>query len=216
MIIEMQIRASQFAAGFRERMRRELSCRVMEFNIGSEAFMAIGFDVGNTVFRHGVQASAVACVRGQNLLDQHKVNHRALQLVQTLHANVCSRDNLIAANAAPCPTFQLHLDLVFEIAMDSCTWFSDLVFTFVGVDGINPNTELVQTFTAQMPPSRHPFPSRSCCRRFPASATQSSSTRRSCSASRERRLRFAANRGIPSPSTKGVIRCAEWHTGRRS
>jgi hypothetical protein len=158
MIIEMQIRASQFAAGFRERMRRELSCRVMEFNIGSEAFMAIGFDVGNTVFRHGVQASAVACVRGQNLLDQHKVNHRALQIVQTLHANVCSRDNLIAANAAPCPTFQLHLDLVFEIAMDSCTWFSDLVFTFVGVDGINPNTELVQTFTAQMPPSRQPLP----------------------------------------------------------
>jgi hypothetical protein len=158
MIIEMQIRASQFAAGFRERMRRELSCRPLDFNIGTEAFMATSFDIGNTLFRHGAQPTAVACVRGLHLLDQHKVNHRALQLVQTLHANVCSRNNLIAANAAPCPTFQLHLDLIFEIAMDSCTWWSDLVFTFVGVDGLSPNMELVQAITAQMAPTRTPLP----------------------------------------------------------
>jgi hypothetical protein len=164
-IVEFQIDAEKFANAFRQKVTDALVCQVPAFQLGSETWRVIGFDVGATGLRRTADATATACIRNGSFSNSTRVSVPEIQIVQTILPRVAKEADIIANNGAATENELpgLNLDLVFDLAMNTCATTANdlslLLVTFKDVDQVGSSIpELTDALRQQIPDQRIVLP----------------------------------------------------------
>jgi hypothetical protein len=164
-IVEFQIDAKKFESAFRQKVAAALVCQVPTFQLGTETWRVMGFDLGDTTLRRSDKPTGSACINFAFFGNSTRVSVPEIQIVQTIlpkaakEADIIANNGVATANELP----GLNLDLVFDLAMNTCgatpADLSTLLITFQGVDQLgNSIPELTEALHRQIPDQYIPLP----------------------------------------------------------
>jgi hypothetical protein len=164
-IVEFQIDANKFATVFRQTVAGALVCQVPTFQLGSDTWRVIGFDVGATTLRRSEQPTGTACIHGESLLNPTRASVPESQIVQTIIPKLAKEADIIANNGVGTPNQLpgINLDLVFDLAMNTCATtaneLSTLLISFKDVDQVGQSLpELTDALRQQIHDQRLVLP----------------------------------------------------------
>lgn len=146
MMVELQIDSDAFCKSFREQTRKALACRLTEDSLDFDPsdsvpgtpFVITSYTVGDTTLRRAQEKANVCIHIGDPAVTTFRQVNRA-QIVQMIVAHVAWVSDLRVANTAKTATTAIHLPVVFEMTIETCTNMRVLCFHFVGLDGMSEN-----------------------------------------------------------------------------